>query len=192
MTTHHGPVPVPARITIALDMAGLYGPKVDEELGGFEPMVDDWEAGKSFPTPAQVQKLSEMTGFPVAWFYAPADELGGEMRVFVCDRSRRGENGLTILRSWVDWDGVLQVVEETPPRPPKRRAAAKPPPAAAQAPPASAAAQRQVNGGGDGRGWHEPVEDPDTPGCCQRCRSPMNARNGRHRRSARRRRPLPD
>jgi hypothetical protein len=36
-----GKVPTPARITLALDSCELYGPEVDEVLGGEEPMVED-------------------------------------------------------------------------------------------------------------------------------------------------------
>jgi len=117
MTAHGGPLPVPARITLALDAIDAEGPWVDEALGGQEPMVDQWEAGESVPTREQVERLAELTGFPVEWFYRPADELGGEMRLFICERGRRTHKALTIVKSWVDWSGVLHVEEETPPKP---------------------------------------------------------------------------
>lgn len=66
----HGP-PTPERITVALDICDLYGPEVDEALGGQEPMVDEWETGERVPTSEQVQALSVLTGFPVAFFYLP-------------------------------------------------------------------------------------------------------------------------
>jgi hypothetical protein len=154
---------VPARITMALDAIGAEGPWVDEALGGVEPMVDDWEAGKYLPTDEQVKKLAALTGRPEAFFYRPCDELREPMRVFLCDMRRRGENGLTIIESHVDWDGVLHREQLTPDRPPyrPRKAPPKPP--------------RRLP-----KGVHEPVDDPDAPGCCQVCRLPLDKPNRRH------------
>lgn len=82
---YDGKTPTPERITIALDHAGLYGPEVDEALGGEEPMVDEWEEGKRVPDFAQVQALAEMTGFPVKFFYLEAPP---PLKGFIC-----GEDG---------------------------------------------------------------------------------------------------
>lgn len=122
MTAHNGPMPVPARITLALDHRGYWGAWVDKALGGEEPMVDEWEDGTRVPTRGQMEKLAELTKMPVEYFYRPFDEAeAAPARTFICDRSRRGENGLTIVESHVGWDGVLMVKELTPPRPPKRQ-----------------------------------------------------------------------
>lgn len=67
-----GKVPTPERITSALTLCDLYGPEVDQALGGEEPMVDEWESGDRVPTFAQVQALAVLTGFPVRFFYQPA------------------------------------------------------------------------------------------------------------------------
>ena len=102
MTAHGGPLPVPARITLALDSAQLWGPQVDVDLGGVEPMVDDWEAGKSLPTPAQVKRLAALTGHPTSFFYAPVEEWETvPTRMFMCDRSRR-KYALTVVESHID------------------------------------------------------------------------------------------
>jgi hypothetical protein len=66
-----GKTPVPQRITSALDILGMYGPQVDEALGGAEPMVDEWESGERVPSFTQVQALAKLTGFPVRFFYMP-------------------------------------------------------------------------------------------------------------------------
>lgn len=66
----NGP-PTPERITAALDICNLYGPEVDEALGGQEPMVDEWETGERIPTTEQVRALSKLTGFPINFFYLP-------------------------------------------------------------------------------------------------------------------------
>jgi hypothetical protein len=68
---HAGKVPVPERITMALNLRDLYGPEVDVMLGGQEPMVDEWESGARVPDFAQVQALAELTGFPVRFFFEP-------------------------------------------------------------------------------------------------------------------------
>lgn len=77
--------PTPERITAALDMADCHGPEVDAALGVPEPTVDLWEAGRLVPSPAELERLSLLTGFPVAFFYRPAPEpfVG-----FICTRGR--------------------------------------------------------------------------------------------------------
>ena len=61
--------PNPRRITSALDIRMLEGPQVDRDLGGEEPMVDEWESGKRIPTPEQIEALADLTGFTPAFFY---------------------------------------------------------------------------------------------------------------------------
>lgn len=63
--------PTPERITLALDFRDLYGPEVDEALGGQEPMVDEWETGERIPTAEQIHALARLTDFPVTFFYLP-------------------------------------------------------------------------------------------------------------------------
>lgn len=118
MTDHKGPIPVPARITMALDRIGANGPQVDIDLGGAEPMVDEWEAGERVPTRAQVEKLAAYTGFPPEWFYRPVEDWEHETtRTFICDRTRRGDNGLTIIDTHIDYSGVMHmdVIHEAKP-----------------------------------------------------------------------------
>jgi transcriptional regulator with XRE-family HTH domain len=74
--------PTPERITAALDMQGLYGPEVDEALGGQEPMVDEWESGERIPTREQIEALARLTGWPVKFFYLPPSSMPGE--IFLC------------------------------------------------------------------------------------------------------------
>ena len=61
----------PARITAALDAANLWGPQVDIQLGGREPMVDEWESGARKPTDEQIVALSELTGVALEWLTMP-------------------------------------------------------------------------------------------------------------------------
>ena len=69
-----GKTPTRERITAALDMRELYGPEVDQALGGEEPMVDEWESGARVPNFEQMQRLALLTGFPVKFFYQPAPQ----------------------------------------------------------------------------------------------------------------------
>lgn len=62
---------VPHRITMALNVRGLYGPEVDEACGVVEPDVDRWEAGELYPTWEQLGLLAELTGFQRAFFCRP-------------------------------------------------------------------------------------------------------------------------
>ena len=66
-----GKTPAPERITMALDFCGLYGPEVDQALGGEEPMVDEWESGERVPSLQQIQALAGLTGYAVRFFYLP-------------------------------------------------------------------------------------------------------------------------
>lgn len=50
----------PYLITHALDARSLYGPEVDVACGATEPDVDLWEAGKLYPTWAQLLRLAAL------------------------------------------------------------------------------------------------------------------------------------
>lgn len=65
---------VPAHITMALDGAGLYGPEVDWACGVQEPAVDNWEAGRLYPTWKQIERLAELTGRRPSYFMAPVHQ----------------------------------------------------------------------------------------------------------------------
>jgi hypothetical protein len=76
--------PNPRRITLALDVCGLYGPEVDAACGVVEPAVDEWESGALVPTVEQVEALARLTGFPFSSFFMddPAPVDAGQ--VFIC------------------------------------------------------------------------------------------------------------
>jgi hypothetical protein len=87
---------VPARISIAMDIAGLDGHGVDLRCGTYhgnpDGDVDRWEQALAVPSPLQVRLMSEVTGFPIAWFYRPVKPgpTPGTGPVWVCWRDRRG------------------------------------------------------------------------------------------------------
>lgn len=170
MTAHGGPLPVPARIALALNAIGAEGPDVDIACGTWEGNpagdVDAWEAGEAFATPVQIAKLAAYTGHPVGWFYQPIpDELAKPHRVFICERGRRPENALTVVESRIGWDGVLEINEIVSPKSPHRtRKPSAPKPRLAEV---------------DLRKPHTPVEDPEVPGCC-RCKRPMGCSTRMH------------
>lgn len=65
------PTPVPKRITMALNLADLYGPEVDRACGVEEPTVDMWETGLVVPTREQIHRLAFITDVKPAFFYLP-------------------------------------------------------------------------------------------------------------------------
>jgi hypothetical protein len=90
-------LPVPARITMALDLGGHEGPEVDVACGTFEGNpdgdVDLWECGLASPTAGQVKLLAALTGFPVSYFHKPIKPgplLGGDGRMWICWTDSRG------------------------------------------------------------------------------------------------------
>jgi hypothetical protein len=176
MTAHAGPIPVPARITLALDLRGLYGPQVDRDCGVEAPAVDEWEAGLRVPTRTQVEALAALTRMPVGYFYQPADEAEERgTRIFMCQRNRRPHNALTVAESRIGWDGVLQRDVLVEPRSPYQPRKTTPQPPRKAAMPARTSSTRQ------GRGRvHVAREDPHAPGCCATCHRPMAAPNDRH------------
>lgn len=110
--------PVPARITMALDLRGLYGPEVDVACGAVEPAVDLWELGLEVPTWAQLELLSKLVGIPVPWFFRPVeqDELIGSG--WICIRGRGG-SCTPIVANRVDENGVLHYGGEPDRLPPE-------------------------------------------------------------------------
>lgn len=176
MTARNGPLPVPARITLALDAIGAEGPDVDVACGTWEGNpagdVDAWERGEAFPTPAQVEQLAEFTGMTPEYFYLPATEAETRgMRIFMCQRGRRPENALTVIESKIGWDGVLEVNEIVSPKSPYRPRRRENRASILTAP---------VHIGVDLRRPHRPDEDPGAPGCC-RCKRPMSCATSMHR-----------
>jgi hypothetical protein len=142
--------PVPARISIALNLGGHEGPEVDLAVGTSEGNpagdVDDWEAARAVPTTEQVELLSALTGFPPSWFHRPLPPgplVGGGGQAFMC-----GPGGCTVVQPpWVDERGVLHYPDD--PDDEARKAVRKPaqpalldvePATAAPKPPAAPAA----------------------------------------------------
>jgi hypothetical protein len=146
--------PVPARITLALNLRELYGPEVDVACGVVEPAVDQWETGELVATGEQIVLLAALTGFPVEFFYSPVEP--GTTRTMLC-----GRGGLTICTETVDEHGVATVVFEDQPKRPRKPAAPKP------------------SGPPDPSGPHRFVKDPATPVVCRVCQMPKA--NRRHR-----------
>lgn len=87
---------VPARISIAMDIAGLDGHGVDLRCGTYhgnpDGDIDRWEQALKTPSPEQVRLMAEVTGFPIAWFYRPArpGPTPGDGPVWICWRDKRG------------------------------------------------------------------------------------------------------
>lgn len=109
--------PVPARITMALDLGGHEGPEVDIACGAVEPAVDLWECGVEVPTAEQVQLLAQLTGFPVRYFYLPVKPGPIVDGLIICWTDGRGCE--RVEPDYVDERGVLHYGGEPPRTPPK-------------------------------------------------------------------------
>lgn len=108
--------PVPARITMALDMRNLDGPDVDTACGAVEPAVDLWECGVEVPTPEQLVLLAKLTDFPVGYFFRPIEPGPLFEGVIMCsDRPRRC---VSVETDYVDERGVLHYGGQPPRTPP--------------------------------------------------------------------------
>lgn len=83
----------PDRITTALNVRELYGPEVDAACGVEEPAVDEWEAGRLYPTWGQLCALAELTGVTVGFFARAPVSIGA---VTMCDRTKR-KNGCQVI-----------------------------------------------------------------------------------------------
>jgi hypothetical protein len=106
--------PIPARITMALDVGGHEGPGVDITCGTVEPAVDLWECGVEVPAAEQVKLLAALTGFPVRWFYEPLEPGPQLGPVWMC-----GDGGCQLIPpNVVDGRGVLHYGGEPPRTPP--------------------------------------------------------------------------
>jgi hypothetical protein len=87
---------VPARITMAFDLAGLDGPDVDERCGTYhgnpDGDLDRWEQALAEPSREQVRLMAKVTGFPEPWFYRPLPPgpTPGDGPIWICWRDRRG------------------------------------------------------------------------------------------------------
>lgn len=79
----------PWRITAALDLRKLYGPAVDRACGVVEPAVDLWEAGDLYPSWEQLQALSKLTEFPVAYFVREGEPLSENSTIYLHVRGNR-------------------------------------------------------------------------------------------------------
>ena len=68
-TPPDGRRPEPSRLTLALDMAGLFGARADHVLGVPLGLVDLWEAGMVVPTGEQLHELARRAGCTVEFLF---------------------------------------------------------------------------------------------------------------------------
>jgi hypothetical protein len=170
--------PIPARITIALDIRGLDGDQVDRDLGVWHSpeglwedgtAVDRWEDGTLTPTREQILALCRLTGHPWRFFYTPIEHH--PERVFICERGRRHGRGLTVVTSTVDDKGVLHREFSDPGDEPDTPPDPKPVPK----PPAGKTRKPRNPQGSAPRGSAEEMHtaEPDGYGFCTRCTLPV-------------------
>ena len=79
-----------SRITVALDLAGLFGKQADATLGVVPGVIHRWETGELVPTEQQLTDLAERAGVTTAWFYdGPVEPLTFN----VCHRTKKAAGG---------------------------------------------------------------------------------------------------
>lgn len=173
--------PIPARITIALDIRGLDGDQVDRDLGVWHSdeglwedgtAVDRWEDGTLIPTREQILTLCQMTEHPWRFFYTPVDHM--PERVLICERGSRNGRGLTVVTSHVDDRGVLHRQFSDPGDEPDTPPAPPPSPKPAPRKPQRGRVARREGPRGTAEEMHEP--EPDGYGFCNRCTLPVTNR----------------
>lgn len=81
----------PHRITVALDRAGLFGPSADAKLGAVEPDLDNWEAGRSQPSRAQLERLARMANVTDSFFFLDDDQVPELTVAIMCGRGRKSQ-----------------------------------------------------------------------------------------------------
>jgi hypothetical protein len=136
---------VPARITIALDICGLDGPEIDEQVGTWhgnpDGDIDRWEQALAVPSPQQVELLATLTECTVAWFYEPL-EPGPMLEngpVWMCFS---GREGCTQVQPHVITDAGVLLYEGQPREPVDTRTGPLPGMPVPQAPPAGERASK--------------------------------------------------
>ncbi|PRY35282.1 hypothetical protein [Umezawaea tangerina] len=82
---------IPAHITIALDALGLHGSEVDAACGVREPAVDDWEAGRLYPTWEQILALAALTAKRPMYFMAPVHPVTSAYETSLRFHRKHGE-----------------------------------------------------------------------------------------------------
>lgn len=83
-------IPTPSRITIALDLGGLFGKEADATLGVVLGVVDRWESGEVVPTDAQLADLAGRAGVTVEWLYGEPFE---PVTFWMCFRTKKAAGG---------------------------------------------------------------------------------------------------
>lgn len=100
---------VPARITMAMDMAGLSGPQVDRDCGTYhgnpDGDIDRWEQALAVPSPEQVRLMAKVTGCPIPFFYKPVTDLPRFGPTWISWGGRRGCE--LVASDVIDERGVL-------------------------------------------------------------------------------------
>lgn len=64
------------RITRLLHETNWSQAELARKLGVSQQTVQQWVSGKSTPKPGNLDKLTEVTGYPPYWFILPPDEEG--------------------------------------------------------------------------------------------------------------------
>ncbi|EAQ6132269.1 helix-turn-helix domain-containing protein [Salmonella enterica] len=85
------------RIKLVLEKTGLKQAELARRIGVAQQSVQKWVHGITSPSTANLDKLSEVTGFPPYWFMLPPSE---EEQVVVPDTMRIGPRQRELLQTF--------------------------------------------------------------------------------------------
>lgn len=85
------------RIKLVLEKTGLKQAELARRIGVAQQSVQKWVHGITSPSTANLDKLSEVTGFPPYWFMLPPNE---EEQVVVPDTMKIGPRQRELLQTF--------------------------------------------------------------------------------------------
>ncbi|EEW0858700.1 helix-turn-helix domain-containing protein [Escherichia coli] len=85
------------RIKLVLEKTGLKQAELARRIGVAQQSVQKWVHGITSPSTANLDKLSEVTGYPPYWFMLPPNE---EEQVVVPDTMKIGPRQMELLQTF--------------------------------------------------------------------------------------------
>ena len=85
------------RLKLVLEKSGLKQAELARRIGVAQQSVQKWVHGITSPSTANLDKLSEVTGYPPYWFMLPPNE---EEQVVVPDTMKIGPRQMELLQTF--------------------------------------------------------------------------------------------
>ncbi|EBE6296404.1 helix-turn-helix domain-containing protein [Salmonella enterica] len=83
------------RVKKLMDLTGWSQPLLAQKIGVSQQTVQQWVDGKSIPSPANLDKLTGLTGYPSYWFILPPEETD---QFSISDTMKIGPSQRALLR----------------------------------------------------------------------------------------------